>query len=106
MIQKAYFNETDTFSIKGGLYAIGETMKRGMVLAMSIGDDHEENLNWLDSTYGDSSKNGYTRGSCGANDGNYSNVESNFPSSSVIFSNLRFGFINSTFTPNEEVKAN
>mmetsp|Transcript_45969 Transcript_45969/g.127773 ORF Transcript_45969/g.127773 Transcript_45969/m.127773 type:complete len:485 (-) Transcript_45969:109-1563(-) len=44
--QKAYFNETNVFASMGGVAQMGEGMKNGMVLTMSMwtGD-----LNWLDS---------------------------------------------------------
>jgi hypothetical protein len=30
---------------------MGEALKRGMVLVMSLWDDHEANMSWLDSNY-------------------------------------------------------
>jgi len=31
---------------------MGEAMRRGMTLIMSIWDDHAADMNWLDSDYG------------------------------------------------------
>jgi len=49
--QKKRFNETDSFGKKGGLTNMGESFKRGMVLVMSLWDDHDVNMLWLDSNY-------------------------------------------------------
>lgn len=48
---KGKFGDTNDFGKKGGLQKMGEAMKNGMVLVMSIWDDHEANMLWLDSTY-------------------------------------------------------
>lgn len=55
---------------------------------------------WLDSTYPtDSTALGAARGSCATSSGAPTDVETNAASSSVIYSNIKFGAINSTFTP-------
>jgi cellulose 1,4-beta-cellobiosidase len=55
---------------------------------------------WLDSTYPvGSTKAGAARGTCATSSGVPSDVETNNPSSSVKYSNIKFGPINSTFTP-------
>ncbi len=54
---------------------------------------------WLDSTYPtDSTSLGAARGSCATSSGVPSDVESAQASSKVIYSNIKFGSINSTFT--------
>lgn len=54
---------------------------------------------WLDSTYPvDSTDTGAKRGTCSTSSGVPSDVESNNATASVIYSNIKFGEINSTFT--------
>ncbi len=56
---------------------------------------------WLDSTYpttASASTPGAARGSCSTSSGVPSDVESAQASSKVIYSNIKFGAINSTFT--------
>ena len=48
---KAFFGDTDDHKAKGGLKQMGAAMKRGMVLVMSLWDDHDVNMLWLDSNY-------------------------------------------------------
>merc|ERR1719235_1845512 len=66
---------------------------------MSLWDDHDANMLWLDSDYppGQSASTpGVARGSCSADSGKPDDVENNAPDSSVTFSNIRFGEIGST----------
>lgn len=54
---------------------------------------------WLDSTYPvDSTDAGAARGSCATTSGVPSDIESTNATASVIYSNIKFGDINSTFT--------
>jgi len=51
---------------------MGESFKRGVVLVMSMWDDHEANMLWLDSDYPldkDPSLPGVKRGSCSRDSG-------------------------------------
>lgn len=97
--QKTVFGDTNSFSAKGGLTAMGKSMDRGQVLVLSIWDDHAVNMLWLDSTYPTtSSKPGAARGTCATTSGTPADVESNSPNSSVTFSNLKIGPIGSTFS--------
>ncbi|CAE6419937.1 unnamed protein product, partial [Rhizoctonia solani] len=73
----------------------------GVVLVMSIWDDHAAHMLWLDSNYPldrDASKPGVARGSCPTTSGDPKDVESQSPNASVTFSNIRFGDIGSTYT--------
>ena len=49
--RSAAFADDNSFEKKGGLKAMGESLKRGMVLVMSLWDDHAVNMLWLDSSY-------------------------------------------------------
>lgn len=54
---------------------------------------------WLDSTYPvDSTDVGAARGSCATSSGAPTDVESNNADASVIYSNIKFGAIGSTFS--------
>jgi len=98
--QKKLFGDKNDFEAKGGLRGVGDALGRGMVLVMSLWDDHAAYMLWLDSNYPTNqpaSKPGVARGSCSINSGRPSDVQNQFPNSNVIFSNLRFGTIGSTF---------
>ncbi|KAK3897972.1 glycosyl hydrolase family 7-domain-containing protein, partial [Staphylotrichum tortipilum] len=93
------FGETDYFNIHGGFANVQAGMEAGMVLVLSLWDDLYANMLWLDSTYPtDSTAPSAARGSCSTSSGSPSNVESANANSKVIYSNIKFGAINSTFT--------
>jgi cellulose 1,4-beta-cellobiosidase len=97
--QKEKFGNKNDFRAKGGLKSFGDALQRGSVLVMSLWDDHEAHMLWLDSLYPtDKSPSipGVARGTCPITSGNPSDVESRYPNSSVTFSNIRFGDIGST----------
>jgi len=98
--QKALFDNEDHFAKLGGLKAMGEAMDRGMVLVMSLWDDHAANALWLDSSYptdADPAKLGVKRGDCATTSGVPAEVEAQSPDASVKFSNIKVGDIGSTF---------
>lgn len=97
---KTEFNDTNDFATKGGLTKIGTALE-DMVLVMSLWDDHSASMLWLDSDYpvdGDASTAGIARGTCATTSGVPSDVESNNADASVIYSNIKFGDLNSTYT--------
>jgi len=97
--QKVAFNDTNTFDDKGGFGSMSTALKNGMVLVMSLWDDHNSNMLWLDSTYpATKTAVGGPRGTCSATSGTPSDVEGNSGSASVVYSNIKVGAINSTFT--------
>ncbi|EJD53248.1 hypothetical protein AURDEDRAFT_199579 [Auricularia subglabra TFB-10046 SS5] len=99
--QKTLFGDTNSFQQKGGLTGMGDAAKRGMVLVLSIWDDHAVNMLWLDSNYptdADPSKPGIARGTCSTDSGKPEDVEKNSPDATVTYSNIRFGDIDSTYT--------
>jgi len=76
---------------------MSKAFEDGMVLVMSIWDDHAADMLWLDSTYPvGSTKKGAIRGTCSTDSGKPETVESEHPDSKVTFSNIRFGTIGST----------
>ena len=99
--QKSVFGDTNSFSTKGGFAGMDSALEKGMVLALSVWDDHAANMLWLDSDYpadGDASSPGVSRGPCATTSGVPTDVESKSPGASVIFSNIKFGDLGSTFS--------
>lgn len=98
--QKTAFGDTNSFEKLGGLNAMGGAIGRGMVLALSVWDDHTVNMLWLDSSYPtdkDPSTPGVARGTCSTTSGSPTDLETNSPNSQVIYSNIKIGAIGSTF---------
>ena len=99
--QKTAFGDTNSFEDRGGIKVMGEAFEEGgMVLVMSLWDDHAVNMLWLDSDYptdADPSQPGVARGPCPTTSGVPTDVESQSPGATVIFSNIKFGPIGSTF---------
>lgn len=99
--QKTAFGDTNEFAVKGGLATMGAALQKGMVLVLSIWDDHAVDMLWLDAPYPptkDASAPGVTRGTCSPDSGAPTDVEKNSPNASVTFSAIKWGPINSTFT--------
>ena len=97
---KNLFGDEQDFGRKGGLKAMGDSLNRGQVLALSLWDDHYAYMLWLDSLYPADSNPatpGNLRGPCPTTGGRPSDVERDHPNSSVVFSNLKIGTIGSTF---------
>lgn len=77
---------------------MSDAIGRGLVLVMSIWDDGDSHMQWLDGTTpAGSTKLGAARGSCASNTGIPSEVESQYPNSYVKYSNIRVGDIGSSF---------
>ncbi|KAJ3008705.1 hypothetical protein NUW54_g3056 [Trametes sanguinea] len=94
------FGDTNSFEKLGGLQQMGASFDKGMVLVMSIWDDHEAQMLWLDSDYPldkDPSTPGVSRGPCPTSSGKPTDVESQSPDATVVFSNIKFGPIGSTY---------
>jgi cellulose 1,4-beta-cellobiosidase len=97
---KILFDDHNHHDELGGLERMGEQMRPGMVLVMSLWDDHEANMLWLDSNYPldkDPSIPGVNRGPCPEDSGTPDDVETNSPHSSVTFAKIRVGDIDSTY---------
>ncbi|KAF5324993.1 hypothetical protein D9619_009558 [Psilocybe cf. subviscida] len=98
---KKTFGDRDSFGAHGGLAGISKSMAAGMVLVLSIWDDHTANMLWLDSNYpvaSSASTPGIARGTCATTSGVPSDVENNVPNSQVVYSNIKFGDIGSTYS--------
>jgi len=98
--QKTLFGDKNDFEAKGGMKGVGTAFEKGMVLVMSLWDDHEVHMLWLDSDYpttASPSKPGIARGACATTSGVPADVESQYPNSNVIYSNIKYGAIGSTY---------
>ncbi|EJF67240.1 cellobiohydrolaseI [Dichomitus squalens LYAD-421 SS1] len=98
--QKTAFGDTNSFEKLGGLNVMGQSFDKGMVLVMSVWDDHEAQMLWLDSNYptnGSASTPGVSRGPCATTSGQPTDLEKNSPGATVIFSNIKYGPIGSTY---------
>jgi len=95
---KGIFGDQNDHKTKVGLAKMGQAMKNGMVLVMSLWDDHDADMLWLDSTYPvDKTSWGGPRGSCATTSGKPEDVEKNAANSSVKFSDIKVGAFNTTF---------
>jgi len=98
--QKTLFGDKNDFESKGGLKSLGDTLDRGMVLVLSLWDDHAVHMLWLDSTYPTdqpATKPGVGRGPCSVDSGAPDDVESKYPNSNVKYMNIKYGDIGSTY---------
>lgn len=106
--QKSVFGDTNRFADMGGLTQMGNGIKNGMVLALSLWDDYAAEMLWLDSDYpttADPTAPGVARGTCPTTSGVPGTIESSEASASVIYSNIKFGDLNSTFTGSTTVSS-
>jgi cellulose 1,4-beta-cellobiosidase len=98
--QKEAFGDKNDFKNKGGFSGLSKSLDTGVVLVLSLWDDHSVNMLWFDSVYPtdeSASKPGIERGPCPTSSGVPADVESQSPDASVVFSNIRFGPIDSTY---------
>jgi cellulose 1,4-beta-cellobiosidase len=98
--QKNVFGDNPYFNVNGGNAAMGTSLKRGHVLALSIWADHAAHLLWLNSPYPvdkDPSLPGIARGECSTTSGDPNELIQSAPNSSVTYSNIRWGELCSTF---------
>jgi cellulase len=72
----------------GGLMTMGQALGSGMVLVFSIWNDNGQFMNWLDSG---------SSGPCSSTAGNPSTIQAQYPSTHVVFSNIKWGDIGSTY---------
>jgi len=100
--QKSKFGDLNDFAAKGGLQEMGAAMDRGMVLVLSLWDDTDVSMLWLDSAYPTKEspqKPGVLRGPCpGGERSTSAYLRAESPDAHVAFSNVKFGAINSTFS--------
>merc|ERR1712126_144904 len=94
---------TKTITMKLEDSRMGDQMKNGMVLAMSLWDDLEANMLWLDSDYpvgcdpSTPTDHGCHRGPCPVDSGVPDEVEEQYPDAGVTYGNPRVGDIDTTY---------
>jgi len=102
-VQMTNFSDRfDVFKDKGGIAGMGEAMARSMALVISLWDDHEVGMIWLDATDPypiPAGSSGAPRGTCNQTSGNYSFVEKVHGDSYGLFSDIRYGEIGTTTGP-------
>lgn len=79
---------------------MGDSLRAGHVLALSIWDDYYAQMLWLDSAYPldrDENEPGIKRGECPRDSGKPSDVEKNSPDATVTFSNIKVGDLDTTY---------
>jgi len=98
--KKDLFGDIQDFEMKGGNANMGHSLDRGQVLALSLWDDVEVNMLWLDSAYPldkGITEPGVKRGECpGGDESTPTYVRNNFPDGYVTFQNIAIGEIGST----------
>jgi cellulose 1,4-beta-cellobiosidase len=95
------FGSVPDFANKGGFAAMSEAMSTGMVLVLSLWDDYAVDMLWLDSDYPTNSSAtapGVARGSCPITSGVPATIEASDTNAQVIYSNIKFGDIGSTYS--------
>lgn len=98
--QKSVFQDENVFKAMGGLKNMGESLKRGMTLVMSVWDDSSVYMLWLDSNFPtdkDPSSPGVARGPCSVDSGRPADVEKEQADAFVVYSNIKYGEIGSTY---------
>ncbi|KAJ7044625.1 cellobiohydrolaseI [Mycena alexandri] len=99
--QKTAVGDPDRFEALGGLATMSAALKKGMVLALSIRDDYTNDLLWLDGNFPPTAlptAPGVSRGPCSASSGNPEVIEDSQANDFVVFSNIKWGPIGSTFS--------
>jgi len=98
--QKDLFGDTNDFMAKGQLESMGAALDRGMVLVLSLWDDSQVNMLWLDAAFpADQPRStpGVARGPCpGDHTSTPQWLRDNKADSHVTFSDIKVGTIGST----------
>jgi len=98
--QKQLMGDKNDFQKHGGMKGMGASLKRGVVLVMSLWDDHYARMLWLDSAYPldqPVTKPGVLRGPCPTSSGVPTDVESKQANAYVKYTDVKVGAIGSTF---------
>ncbi|KAL2209767.1 cellulose 1,4-beta-cellobiosidase [Sarocladium strictum] len=93
------FGERDRYAEVGGWSAMQDAISIPMVLVMSIWNDHNSQMLWLDSIYPPEKEGqpGAARGPCSQDSGVPDETVEDFPNAKVVWSNIKFGPIGSTY---------
>ena len=98
--KKVLFEDVDDYKEKGGTKAMGDSLDRGQVMVISLWDDVEVNMLWLDSAFPldkDTTEPGVVRGDCpGGESSTPTYLRDTYPNGYVIFNSAAIGEIGST----------
>jgi len=97
--QKEAFHDVDHHHAKGGLKKMGEALKRGMVLSVSVWDDFATHMRWLDSSFPVNAAPdapGVQRGPCDGANSHPDYLRQTHRESFVKYTNIKYGEIGST----------
>lgn len=98
-VKKELFDDVNDYAAKGGDKEMGKSLDRGHVLAVSLWDDVEVNMLWLDSAFPldkPKDKPGILRGDCpGGQESTPEYVRKQYPDGYVSFQNAYVGPIDS-----------
>jgi len=98
--QKRAFGDEDHHQAIGGLKKMGEALRRGMVLSVSLWDDFSTQMRWLDSTFpvgASPGTPGVQRGPCDGSTSGPAHVRQAHRDSFVTYTNIKYGETGSTF---------
>merc|ERR1712176_778483 len=99
--QKSKFGDLNDFAAKGALREMGAALERGMVLVLSLWDDTDVSMGWLDAAYPSNEparKPGVLRGPCpsdATSEPKY--LRATVPEAHAAFSQIKVGEIGSTY---------
>lgn len=102
---KDAFGDVKDYQKKGAMKQMSKAFSSGMTLVMSLWDDHDVDMLWLDSQYPldkPASAPGVMRGSCSTDSGKPDDVERNSPNSYVTYGDIMYGDIGSTLAGTAE----
>jgi cellulose 1,4-beta-cellobiosidase len=97
---KEFTGDSNDYKKHGSLTAMSGAYKYGMVLVMSMWDDHADQMLWLDSNDPKdkpASDPGVARGPCPTSSGVPADVEREHGNATVTYSHIRYGAIDSTY---------
>ena len=98
--KKILFEDVNDYQEKGGTPGMGDSLDRGHVAVLSLWDDVEVNMLWLDSAYPlnkDAAEPGVLRGECpGGSTSTPTYLRDTYPDGYVIFRSAAVGEIGST----------
>merc|ERR1712084_115485 len=83
--------DRDSFREKGGMSSVEASLKAGVTLVLSMWDDIDVHMNWLDSVMDgdDGSVLGKKRGTCDPKDGDPVTLREKYPKSHVSYTNFK-----------------
>merc|ERR1712038_411705 len=104
-LDKQVFGEADAFKEYGGMKQMGQALRRGMTLVLSLWDDMDDHMHWLDSTEPADARPGAPgaeRCPCSVMSGEPSEVRQKHGGAWVEYSNVKYGEIGTTLISSDQ----